>query len=213
MENNTVFILLAGGKSQRMNVAKGLLKFKQTFWILEQLDRISKSNISTVCIGLGYQFEHYFKAIPWLYKAQTTPVKFQNLTVHVMVNNTPSNGAFSTLQTVLKKIKIPHNILVNPIDVPILNTSELNNLIATDNWIVIPSYNNKNGHPIKLNSAFCKHLLTLDASDKEARLDLQIKKVNPSKKTIVQVNDCLVLKNLNTPEVWKDFIKMEINSH
>ena len=48
MESEPVFVLLAGGKSERMGVAKGLLKFKHTFWILEQLNRISSAKIKTV---------------------------------------------------------------------------------------------------------------------------------------------------------------------
>ena len=50
MENKPVFVLLAGGKSERMGVAKGLLKYEQTFWILEQLNRISKSNIQEIIV-------------------------------------------------------------------------------------------------------------------------------------------------------------------
>ena len=59
-KNNIDFVLLAGGKSERMGVAKGLLKYQQTYWILEQLHRISKTNIKDVYIGLGFNFEHYF---------------------------------------------------------------------------------------------------------------------------------------------------------
>ena len=78
MKNNTVFVLLAGGKSERMGLDKGLLKYKQTFWILEQLHRISKTNISTVYIGLGYNYQHYFDAIHWLESAQTKFEEFKN---------------------------------------------------------------------------------------------------------------------------------------
>ena len=34
MKNNTVFVLLAGGKSERMGIDKGLLKFQENYWIL-----------------------------------------------------------------------------------------------------------------------------------------------------------------------------------
>ena len=77
MQNNIVFVLLAGGKSERMGVAKGLLKYQQTYWILEQLHRISKTNITDVYIGLGFNFEHYFNAIPWLQNAQSNFVEFE----------------------------------------------------------------------------------------------------------------------------------------
>ena len=64
MKNNTVFVLLAGGKSERMGTDKGLLKFQENYWILEQLNRISESTIQEVYIGLGFHSQNYFNTIP-----------------------------------------------------------------------------------------------------------------------------------------------------
>lgn len=209
MENKLVFVLLAGGKSERMGVAKGLLKYKQTFWILEQLHRISATNIREVYIGLGDHYQHYFDAIPWFSQAQTNFVSFQGLKVKVIVNETPELGSFSTLQTVLKKLNSNDDVLLNPVDVPLLNSEELFKIISVKNNIVIPNFEGKNGHPIKMNVNFWQKLVSLNISDENSRLDLQIKKINPDEISIVKVKDVAILKNLNTKPAWISYLNEE----
>lgn len=210
MENKPVFVLLAGGKSERMGVPKGLLKYQQTFWILEQLNRISKTNIKEVYIGLGFNFQYYFSAIPWLENAQSNFIEYEGLNVKVIINKNPELGSFSTLQTVLKAILKSSEVLVNHIDIPILNSKELTKIISTNNEIVLPKYEGKNGHPIKMKSSFWKNLLDIDISDKNARLDFQLKKVNPAKISTIEVLDKAIIMNLNTKKEWKTFLDLSL---
>ena len=207
MENNPVFVLLAGGESNRMGLAKGLLKYQHTFWILEQLDRISKSNISTVYIGLGYNHQHYFDAIPWFSDTIKEFRKYQSLNIKIIINSNPEFGSFSTLQAVLTEINSKSDIIVNPIDVPILKSTALNKILNVKNEVVIPSYEHKKGHPIKISSSFSKFLACINISDNEARLDFQIKKLSPAKISIIEVKDSNILKNMNTRKDWISFLK------
>ena len=207
MKNNIDFVLLAGGKSERLGVAKGLLKYQQTYWILEQLHRISKTNIKDVYIGLGFNFEHYFNAIPWLHNAQSNFIEYEGLKVKVIINENPEYGSFSTLQTVLKVIPKSSEILVNHIDIPILNSEELSKIISFKNEIVLPNYKGKNGHPIKLNPSFWNNLLQLHPTEKDSRLDFQLKKVNPVKISIIEVLDRAIIMNLNTKKAWISFLE------
>jgi CTP:molybdopterin cytidylyltransferase MocA len=206
MGNNTVFVLLSGGKSKRMGIAKGLLKYKQTFWILEQLNRISKTTISEVYIGLGYNYQDYFNAIPWFENALKSDVDFQELKVKIILNNNPEMGSFSTLQTVLTAIDSTKNVVLNHIDIPILNSTELNKIISTKNEIVIPTFEGKNGHPIKMSFKFWQQLLHLNVNDEFFRLDFQIKKINPIKISKIEVLDSAILKNLNTKTAWISYL-------
>lgn len=203
---NTAFVLLAGGKSERMGLTKGLLKYRHTYWILEQLNRISKTQISIVYIGLGFNYQHYFDAIPWLSDAQNKFVEYQTLKVKIFINPNPELGSFSTLQSVLNQINQNCEILLNPIDIPLLNANELNKLIKTKNTVVFPSFKEKNGHPVKMNAEFWLSLLQINVSDENARLDFQIKKLNPAKISIIEVNDKDILKNLNTRAAWVSFL-------
>ena len=206
MRNNTVFVLLAGGKSERMGVAKGLLKYKHTYWILEQLNRITTSKIEEVIIGLGFNYQHYFDAIPSFEDALTKQINFQGLKVKIVINKTPELGSFSTLQSVLKKIDSSNDIVINHIDIPILNSIELNKIISIENEIVLPKFEGKNGHPIKISSSLWNKLLQLNPTDKEARLDVQLKKVNPAKTSIIEVFDRAILYNFNTKKEWISFL-------
>jgi CTP:molybdopterin cytidylyltransferase MocA len=202
----TVFVLLAGGKSERMGVDKGLLKYKHTFWILEQLNRISKTKIKLVYIGLGFNYRNYFDAVPWFKTALSNGVDYQGLKIRTVINPTPELGLFSTLHTVLNQLKTTSEILINPIDVPLLNSAELNKIISAKNNIVIPNFEGKNGHPIKIDAKYWEYLRTLNITDEDARLDLQIKKINPQEISIVKVKDASIIKNLNTKAAWLDFL-------
>jgi len=207
MENKKAFILLAGGKSERMGVAKGLLKYQQTFWILEQLNRISKTSIKEVYIGLGYYYDHYFSAIPWLKNAQKKTFEFQGLNVKTVINKNPDLGSFSTLQTVLKAIPKQTTILTNPIDTPLLNSEELAKIISEKNEVVFPNFEGKNGHPIKMSPQIWNKLLVINTKDKDARLDFQLKKISPIKITNITVFDRAIILNLNTKKEWISFLK------
>ena len=211
MENDTVFVLLAGGKSERMGVDKGLLKYKHTFWILEQLNRISTTKIKRAFIGLGYNYEHYFDAIPWLATAVQNEVDYQGLKVKIVINQAPELGSFSTLQKVLKNVNSNCAVLLSNIDVPLLNSEELNNILSAKNKIVIPNFEGKNGHPIKMAFNFWKKLLSLNTSEENSRLDVQIKKLNSEEITIIKVNDASTVKNLNTKTAWISYLNEEKN--
>ena len=208
MQNKPVFILLAGGKSERMGVEKGLLKFKQTYWILEQIRRISKTSIKKVYIGLGYNYQQYFDAIDWFEKASKTPVSFMGIAVSICINKTPEHGSFSTLQTVIKSIPTNSEVLINPIDTPILNAVELESIIETKNDVVIPNYHTKNGHPIKLTAFLWKDFINIPLENKNARLDYQIKKIASSKVSHISVLDNAILLNLNTPKDWESYCSL-----
>jgi CTP:molybdopterin cytidylyltransferase MocA len=205
MESDTVFVLLAGGKSERMGIAKGLLPYQNSYWILEQIDRIATSTVSEVYIGLGYHSQEYLNKIPLLNEAQSGFVSYKGIQIRVIINKNPELGSFSTLQTILQQIPKNKSVLINPIDVPILNKVELQTIIETQNQIVLANFEGKNGHPIKLQSDFWKPLLLLDPKDENSRLDLEIKKMNSSNIATVPVNDSCIVKNLNTQSDWEEY--------
>lgn len=207
MENDTVFVLLAGGKSERMGIAKGLLEYQKSYWILEQINKIAASAITEIYIGLGYHFEEYLNKIPLLREAQVELVSYEKIQIRVIINKNPALGYFSTLQTVLEQIPKNKSVLINPIDIPIINKTELQMIISAQNQVILPNYKGKNGHPIKLHSDFWKKLLLLDPTDKNSRLDLEIKKVISSNITTIGVTDSCIIKNLNTPQDWIEYME------
>ena len=206
MENSTVAVLLAGGKSGRMGVAKGLLKYNKTFWVLEQINRLSEANINKVYVGLGHDFEHYFWAVDWFEKAVKEIVNFRGIDVQVVINSKPELGSFSTLQAVLNSVPTGSDVLICPVDIPIPNKKTLEKIIYSNYEVVIPMFQNQHGHPIVINDDFKNRLIDLAIEDENSRLDIQIKKLTTNQILVVEVNDSSILKNLNTPSEWKQFL-------
>lgn len=208
--DSPVLILLAGGKSSRMGSPKGLLNFRGKYWILEQISRYKHIQNPKVYIGLGYDYEHYFKDIPLFTKALDDFYLYDGVEVKVIINQQPELGAFSTLQAVLDKVDTKTSVLVQPIDVPLVNKQSLVSIINKDNNIVIPKCNSKNGHPVKLKPEFWNTLLSIDKSSKNARLDVQIKAQNTSTITYVKVSDKSVYQNINTYKYWNNYLKTNL---
>ncbi len=196
-------ILLSGGKSSRMREPKGLLKHNDTFWILSQIEAFIGTK---VYIGLGYDNQLYFDAIPWLKDAIKASITYKEKQIRVAVNPTPDFGSFSTLQSVLNHVGIHQQVFILPVDVPLFGKQEQEKLSTQENLIVIPKYQNKKGHPIKISPKFWQSLLKLSPSRIDARLDFQIKKNSPSKISVIDVSDGLCIQNLNTPKDWQVFI-------
>ena len=206
MEESPILILLTGGKSTRMGSSKGLLNYHGILWVLEQISRYKLIRKPKVYIGLGFDNKLYFEAIPWLTEALDDFYLYDGVEVKVVINKQPEFGAFSTLQTVLKKVEINASVLIQPIDVPLAYDQSLAIIINENNSVVIPNCNSKNGHPVKLKSEFWNTLLSIDKSSKEARLDLQIKSTKSSSITYIQVTDNSVYQNINTKVDWNNYL-------
>jgi len=202
MLQNCIAIILAGGKSQRMGQPKGLLLYKGHYWILEHLKRLKSAGITKILIGLGFDAELYYKAIPELYDALKKCINYDGMQLKVTANTYPQLGAFSTLKNVLKGEDKINDALICPIDVPVLKTSELKKLLDIKAKIVKPIYKNQSGHPIKINAHFVADLLNYPAT---SRLDTIILK--EPKENIFKMNciDNQVVMNLNTPLDWKKY--------
>jgi len=207
-QNKCVAVILAGGKSARMRQPKGLLLYKGHYWLQEHLKRLKEGGIKEVIIGLGYEVETYYKAIPELQKALRSQIIFNNLLITVVQNETPENGPFSTLKKCLKNIDASSDALICPIDVPIINATNLKQLIKTKSYIVKPIYNNQSGHPIKINNQFVRELLNEKLS---ARLDELITTLPKDKINKIPCIDSQIILNLNTPKDWENYRVSKFN--
>lgn len=203
MSQNCTAIILAGGKSQRMGQPKGLLLYNGRYWIQEHLKRLKLAGITKVLIGLGFDADVYYKAIPELRLALNNYINYEDLQLKVIPNTNPQLGAFSTLKNVLKKADKINDVLICPIDVPVLQASELTKLINTKGLIVKPVYHNKSGHPIKINAQFVVHLLERPNT---SRLDLLVSNVPEKDVDKVICSDKQVNMNLNSPKDWKNYL-------
>lgn len=203
MKNNVAFVLLAGGKSERMGHPKGLLLHNDIYWLETQLKSIASSGRTEVYIALGFHTAAYCEKLPWLTSALQIPITYLNLNIRAIVNPNPERGSFSSLQTVLAEISEHTTVLLCPIDVPIPKDETLQLLLEKQQAIVIPNYKGKNGHPIVMAASFWRPLLQLNPSN--SRLDFLIKACPSSMIGIVPVENPEVILNLNTPEDWETY--------
>lgn len=101
-------ILLAGGKSSRMGTPKGLLDYRGTLWLLEQLGRYKAASGKRVVVVLGFYREQYFEKIPWLRTAEQGPTHQLGLEISVVVNPNPEQGQFSSLKCAISILSIKY---------------------------------------------------------------------------------------------------------
>lgn len=205
MPTNCTAVIIAAGKSSRMGKAKGLLNFDENYWILEQIHQLSKAGIKKVIIVLGYQQADYFKAIPWMKIALLKPYCFKKTMVTININPTPSLGSFSSLQKGLEQVDNIFSVLFCPVDIP-LNALTIVQLLNNTNQATIPRYKNQKGHPILMDSLFWKSLCKLPPLHSQSRLDFQLKTLPENQISLIDINDENVLKNINHPRIWKDFL-------
>ena len=204
---NPILIILAGGKSSRMGIHKGLLKYNDIYWIEEQLNRAVDTQFKIVHLILGNDSQQHFKKLPFLRNALNNFVNYKNLKLKVLINDKPQLGAFSSIITALNQIKTKNDVFILPIDVPLVSGVGIQKLHKTNSLITIPIYKNEGGHPVKLQYEFWEKLKKINLESNEARLDYQIKKINKKHIELISVSDKNVILNLNTPNEWDEFLK------
>lgn len=206
-------IIPCGGKSSRMGDIKGLLPYQGRPWLLYQMEQFSKVGGKSIIVVLGFHQEQFFSAVPWLSLARNRTHSYQGLDVCCLINPQPERGSFSSLQCGAEFLATGAFFL--PVDVPVPKASVWKTLFdATTKGVdvVIPRWNQKNGHPVWLSEHFLKILRKLPADHPNSRLDFQIGALSAERQKIVEVDDKQILMNLNTAEDFLSFHRNQNNA-
>ena len=59
---------------------------RKAYWILEQISRFRQVDNPQIVIGLGYERDKYFEAIPWLKEAIDSFYNYNGVEVKVVIN-------------------------------------------------------------------------------------------------------------------------------
>lgn len=187
------FILLAAGHGQRMGGNKALMEYQGQPWILSQLKQIAEVGFQSITVITNAESEAALEKL----------VENHSPSVLVLTNPRPEQGPFSSLQLAIAATPEDASF-VSPVDVP-LKASTLKKLRQA--WLqhghldaLIPSHQDRKGHPVVLSVGLQRELLQLSPDNPEARLDFILKRLPENKKRIFNVEDPFIQLNLNTPE-------------
>lgn len=146
-------ILLAAGESKRMGKLKQLIPWGKTTMVERAIDNLLNSNVSEVIAVLGYRAEEIME-------------KIATKSIKVAVNPTYHQGMSTSIITGLNLIDDrARAIMLALADQPLIDSQIINRLIDEfcdhSKGIVIPTYQNKRGHPVIFAIKYKEELLRL----------------------------------------------------
>jgi CTP:molybdopterin cytidylyltransferase MocA len=187
-----------------MGVPKGLLEYEGRTWLEHQLERAGEAGITQAILVLGYHVNEY-EAV--LSKRKDTPPE-----LIAVVNPKPEQGQFSSIICGTKaatEIQDLEGAFLLPIDTPSPRPEVWRELAAArseEQEALQPEVDGQAGHPVLISRSFVE---TLSRHSPEFRLDLLIKSLPERKKKRVVVSDSRIVTNLNDPQAWNDFQKID----
>jgi len=184
MKHKAPLLILAAGAAVRMGMPKGLAPVNGGTLLDYQLKH-SSPYFQQIHIVTGAHHKKYCAAFPNLRFIKNPHWKL---------------GPFSSLITGLRQIPHQHGLWILPIDCPSPSPTTWEMLFAQQGPVIKPTYQGQGGHPVFLSTGIIKKLLQVNLNSPDARLDRQLKKLNPQQITRVPVDDRKVSLNLNTPE-------------
>jgi CTP:molybdopterin cytidylyltransferase MocA len=185
-------LILASGLSERMGYSKALLMWDESTSFLEKLiGEYLEAGCTQVVCTLNEQVYPYFKHL-------------ENLSgVTIVLNLHPELGRMYSVKLGLDALKDSQYCLLQNVDSPFINRNVIGEILESadpDAWSS-PEHKGKGGHPVILPHKIIDQIL--QANNK----DLTLREVLDSfPKKVVNVADDSILKNINTPEDYRDFL-------
>ena len=189
-------LILAGGKSSRMNYPKAWLPFNGKESILEHLvDLYHDIDCKQVVVVLNNAFVEGFSEL--IKKIEEKAI--------IVRNHTPGKGRIYSLQLGINAMKRSGMTFIQNVDNPLVNRSTLESLLTTQpNGYARPVHDTSGGHPILVTNGVLENI-NLSEEDVVLR-DL----LSEHRRYDVSVNDETVLYNINTPEDYRQHFGMEV---
>ena len=188
-------IILAAGKSERMGRPKALLPFFGSCFLTHVLAEAADSDLTDVAVVLGHHAEGILQALP--------EIKSKSL-----VNIDYEQGQLSSLQCGLRHWSSSgvDGVMVFLIDHPMIDRGLINRLIATfsqsDALIVIPSFENRRGHPVIFAAQLFTELLTMPPNQGA----ISVVRKHSAEILHLEVSDPGVLVDIDTPEAYDQYV-------
>lgn len=186
-------IVLAAGYSNRANAFKMTLPLGQMS-VLEQTISKFDGLSSRVIVVAGFQAE--------LIQAEIAKINSKNaysFQIRFVYNENFNQGMFSSIQKGCQEV-YASNFYITPGDCPLVKNETVQLIAEQIGDVVIPSFNYKGGHPIKL-SREVKQIILETNPESNLRVVL-----NGFEKKYLCVDDPGVLMDVDTPEDYQKAI-------
>jgi molybdenum cofactor cytidylyltransferase len=191
-------VILAAGKSSRMNQEKALLKFGEKtalHLILEKLIPLSEMIYLVCSENIKIFTEHVMK------------MQFNN--IQVIENKSADKGMFSSVLIGLAKCSCRNPVLIQQIDQPLIDLCVYEKLLGSvdkEHWIFQPCYgeNGQIGHPLIIQPDLIRIVLSSAVNDNLRNVIRQYR----TKRKLILTEDRKIITSINTPEDYKEQLKV-----
>jgi molybdenum cofactor cytidylyltransferase len=190
---NMEAIVLAAGYSSRANAFKMTLPLGPMS-VLEQTISKFEGICTRVIVVAGFQAELIQEEIN-----QINDKKAYSFQIKFVYNENFNQGMFTSIQKGCTEVNSPV-FFITPGDCPLVKKVTLQLLAAHKGNVVIPSFQFKGGHPIKLSKPVKQKILETN-TDSNLRVVL-----NGYEKEYINVDDPGVLVDVDTPEDYQKAI-------
>ncbi|USK58010.1 nucleotidyltransferase family protein [Peribacillus asahii] len=186
-------IVLAAGYSSRANAFKMTLPMGQMS-VLEQTISKFEGLCSRVIVVAGFQAEIIQEEI-----AKIISKNAYSFQIKFVYNENFNQGMFHSIQKGCNEINAP-TFFITPGDCPLVKKETVQLLAKYKGSVVIPSFDHKGGHPIKLSSEVKQKILE---TNPESNLRVVL---GGYEKQYMNVDDAGVLMDVDTPEDYQKAI-------
>jgi molybdenum cofactor cytidylyltransferase len=186
-------IILDAGYSSRANAFKMTLQMGQ-MTVLEQTISKFEGLCSRVIVVAGFKVELIQEEIAKIFNKNA--FSFQIKVVH---NENFNQGMFTSIQTGCKEVNDP-TFFITPGDCPLVKKKTVQLISEHKGNVVIPSFNYKGGHPIKLSSEVKQKIIE---TNPESNLRVVL---GGYEKQYVNVDDPGVIMDVDTLEDYQKAI-------
>lgn len=186
-------VIVAAGYSSRAQAFKPLLPLGGKTVIEHTISSFETTCSEIIVVG-GHKYtglKEYIEKSDYLNRLDVKIIS--------VYNKDFDDGMFSSIKVGISHVKT-EDFFFSPGDIPGVSSESIEVLSKIKGDVVLPSYNFKSGHPVKLSKNIRQSIL--ESSKGETLRDI----LNRYKKDYVTLNDEAILMDLDTPEDYQKMV-------